>query len=105
MKRCCATCKSYCPIKHRGQKHSRGVCEKQYAARITDGFEIKLNISLPEEFVCDLYEENPQPVYAIVDGERYLIPPVVANDLIEKGWARVSVEDGKIIIHKKGDEQ
>ncbi len=101
--KCCATCKFYEPISHRGQRYPKGKCEKHFAFRLSDRYQTHLTISLPYEFVCDLYEEKPQPIYAVVDGETFLVPPIVANDLIAKGWVYVKVGQDATIQKEVGE--
>ena len=58
--------------------------------------------------MCELHEAKPEPVYAIVDGEPLLVPPIVAKDLIAMGWVYVKLDprlgEGTVIQKEKGDE-
>ncbi len=103
MTNACANCKFYAPINHRGQRYPKGFCEKHTAYRLSDKYEIHLSISSPYEFVCNLHEPTPQPIYALVNGELFLVPPVVVNDLISKGWSLIQPdqENENIVIKKQ----
>lgn len=87
---CCLNCSFYEEIRHRGQKYSRGNCLKHFAKRISDGYQIKLSIITPDEYICDLYEEKQRPIYVLVENETFLVPPIVAKELQEKGWIFVN---------------
>jgi hypothetical protein len=101
--KCCMTCKFYEPISHRGQRYPKGKCQKHFAFRLSDKYQTHLSVTSPREYVCDLHEDNPQPIYAVVDGESFLVPPTVANDLVTEGWVYVKLDqsdDGKLILRK-----
>lgn len=101
----CANCKFYEPINHRGQRYPKGFCKKHTAYRLGDRFEIHLTIASAHEFVCNLHELAPQPTYALVNGETFLVPPVVADELVKQGWVRVQLDsDGEKIVVRKEDE-
>lgn len=65
--KCCMTCKFYAPINHRGQRYPKGKCKKHFASRLSDKYQIHLTISLPREYVCDLYEEKWSGIMREVD--------------------------------------
>jgi hypothetical protein len=100
----CVNCKFYESISHRGQRYPKGKCLQHAAHRVSDGYEINLGLSLPYEYVCDLHEPAPKPVYALVDGKTFLVPPIVADDLKSQGWIEVKLEeepDKKIFVKKE----
>lgn len=103
MNNSCSNCKFYTPINNRGQRYPKGFCGKHFAYRLSDKYQIRLSISSPYEYVCDLHELSPQPTYALVNGELFLVPPVVAQELISKGWMRVQLdqENEKLVIKKQ----
>lgn len=88
MENACANCKFYEPYP-RKVRYPRGQCIKHFSYRISDGYKNRLSIITPYEYICDLHEPAPQPVYAIVEEQAYLVPPVVADSLIAQGWVFV----------------
>jgi len=100
MEKSCDNCKFYEPVKRRGQKYPKGACGQHYAYRVSDGWQNKLFIFTPEEFVCDFHEPAPQPVYAIVDNEPVRIPPLMVEDLKKQGWVLVKLDGSQKIVSK-----
>lgn len=101
----CMNCKFYEPYP-RKLRYPRGHCKKQFAYRVSDGYKLHLSIITPYEYRCDFHEPAPQPVYVTDGAETFLIPPIVAQDLIAQGWVFVKIEtkDDKLVISKAADE-
>jgi len=96
MNECCANCKYFRQLPRK--LRLAGVCEKHYLYRISDKFTIHMDTFLPEEFICEQYEENPKPIYVVNGNDSCLVPPQVVQDLLDKGW--VLVKDG-ILLKKE----
>ncbi len=98
MEKSCENCKFYEPVKRRGQRYPKGACMKNYAYRISDGWQNKLFIFTPDEFICDLHEPAPQPVYAIVDNEPVRVSPAMVEDLKKQGWVLIKLDGSQRIV-------
>lgn len=90
MNECCANCKYFRQLPRK--RRLSGVCEKHFIYRLSDKFTVYMDTFLPEEYICDQYEENPKPIYVVNGNDSYLVPPQVVKDLLDKGW--VLVKDG-----------
>jgi hypothetical protein len=105
MEKSCDNCKFYEPVKRRGQKYPKGACGQHYAYRIHDGWQNKLFIFTPDEFVCDLHEPAPQSVFAMVDNEPVRVSPAMVSDLIKQGWVLMKLDGSQKIVSKDEVEE
>lgn len=100
MDKACINCTFYKPHP-RKLRYPKGQCQRQYAYRKSDHYKIHLDIITPHEYVCDMFKEKERLVYALVEGEAYLIPPIVAKDLIDKGWVLIERSGNLQLEHKE----
>ena|SRR5688572_4361582 len=102
--KCCANCANYEAIQHRGQRYPKGFCLKQFASRVSDGYKIHLSVVQPYDYVCDFHEDTPKPIYAMVENETYLVPPLIAQALHQQGWVFVKSSDGENLFLRRGEQ-
>lgn len=86
---------------HKRAHYPRGKCLKQFAFRISDNFKIYLDIVTPSEFKCDFFEATPKLIYAVTDKETYLVPPIIADDLVKQGWKLITLDNNEVEVRKK----